>query len=123
LNESESSSDWEEDLDELLHLGKEEGAIKLPMSAQAKLDSNKGIQLDQDSTSTLVIHSTPEGRTVRWEKKGLHNRSAEISDLQTDELPFQEGAPLDLPKAEDKQDIEDLSRNPHGAHIRNPKIR
>ena len=47
---------------------------------------------------------------MRWEKKGLHNRSAEISDLQTDELPFQEGAPLDLPKAEDKQDIEDLCR-------------
>ena len=88
MNESESSSDWEEDLDELLQLGKEQGSITTPMATQAEVDSNKGVQIDHDSTSTLVIYSTPEGRTVRWEKKGLHNRSVEISDLLTDELPF-----------------------------------
>jgi len=105
LSESESF-DWEEEFDELLQLRKEEDVVP----SQAASDSNKDVQDDLDSSPTLVIYSTPEGRTMRWEKTGLHNRSTEISDLRTDELPFQRGAPLDLPKAEDNEDIEDLCR-------------
>ena len=68
-------SESESELDELLQLGKD------AVSTQAEADLNKDVQDDQDSSPNLVIYSTLEGRTVCWEKKGLHNWSAEISDL------------------------------------------
>ena len=43
-------------------------------------------------------------------KLGLNNRFAGISDPQIDELPFQNGTPLDLPKIKEKQDVKDLCR-------------
>ena len=45
---------------------------------------------------------------VRWEESGLNSRSAEISDLQSDEPPFQRGVPLDAPEGEETQNVEDL---------------
>jgi len=71
LSESESSSDWEDELDD----------FRLSKDTKVEADSNKDTKIDQDSSPNLVIYSTPEGRTVRWEKSGLNNRPAEISDL------------------------------------------
>ena len=45
---------------------------------------------------------------VRWEESGLNSRSAEISDLQSDEPPFQRGVPLDASEGEETQNVEDL---------------
>ena len=56
LSESESSSNWEDKLDDLLRFSKE---------AEAEVDSSKYIKVDQDSSPNLVIYSTPEGRTDR----------------------------------------------------------
>ena len=117
MNESESSSDWEEDLDELLLLKKGEAAIKPPASAQAKLDSYKKVQFPQDPPLTLLIKSTPEGRMVRWEETGLHHQSAEVHSLQIDKLPFQEGTSLAPSEYEHTQDIKDLCREVLLVHI------
>ena len=45
---------------------------------------------------------------MRLEKSGLNIRSAGTSGPQIDELPFQEGTPLDPPKSIEDQDIKDL---------------
>ena len=47
---------------------------------------------------------------MRLEEPGLNIRSARTSDRQTDELPFQEDAPLDPPERKKDQEVEDLCR-------------
>jgi len=47
---------------------------------------------------------------VRLEKPGLNNRSTGTTDPQIDELPFQEGAPLDPPESIEDQDVKNLCR-------------
>ena len=85
-SESEYSYDSEDELDDLIQYSKD---------AQAEANSGKKSRTDQDFLPNLIIYSTPKRRTVRWEKLGLNNRSAGISDPQIDELPFHKGTPLD----------------------------
>ena len=49
LSESESSSDWEDELDD----------FRLSKDAKVEADSNKDIQNDQNSSPTLVIYWDP----------------------------------------------------------------
>ena len=47
---------------------------------------------------------------MHLEKPGLNNRSTGTTDPQIDELPFQEGAPLDPPESIEDQDVKNLYR-------------
>ena len=69
-NESDSSSDLDEDSKYPIQPGQMRDSGK-PLGA--KSDSTKDAQPDQDSTKTLVIIAAPQGRTMSWEKLGLHN--------------------------------------------------
>ena len=91
-------------------LGSESDGLPFPNPRQLDFNSDKADYFSQDSTLTLVIRSTPQGRTVRWEELGHNRRSAGIPDPQINELPFQIGAPLALSEDEDPEDVEDLCR-------------
>ena len=69
-NESDSSSDLDEDSKYPIQPGQMTDSGK-PLGT--KSDSTKDAQPDQDSTKTLVIIAAPQGRTMSWEKLGLHN--------------------------------------------------
>ena len=88
LNKSKSPSDWEKDLDDLLLLRKGKDSLRTPTSNRVDSNSGKEDPIPHDSFLNLVIKSTPEGRMVRWEEKGLHHHSAEVFNLCTNELPF-----------------------------------
>ena len=102
-----SSSKSEKGLDEPSLLGKGKNSST---SNQVNTKSYKEDHTYQDSTPTVVIKSTPQGRTVRWKETGLHHRSAKVLNLQLGELPFQEGTPIAPSEDGGAQDIEGLCR-------------
>ena len=59
-----------EEFIELPQLGKGKNSL---ISKQVDFNSDKEDNTYQDSTPTLVIRSTPQGRMVRWEEPGLHH--------------------------------------------------
>ena len=96
-SDSEYSYDSEDELDNLIQYSKE-----------VESNSTKNPKSDQNSLPNLVIYATPKGRTVCLEESGPKNRSIETSPPQIDELPFQEGAPLDPSGNKEDQEVEDL---------------
>lgn len=89
-------------------LGSESDSLPFPNPRQLDFNSDKADYFSQDSTLNLVIRSTPQGWTVRWEELGHNRQSAGIPDPQINELPFQIGAPLALSEDEDPEVVEDL---------------
>jgi len=88
--EFESLSNLEKGLDDLLLLGKEGNQERSLTSNRVDWESKKEDPTHSDFPRTLIISSTPQGRTVHWQEKQIH-QTLGVPSLQSEELPFQEG--------------------------------
>jgi len=102
--------DLEKDLDNLLLLEKQEATDLqgAPISDQDNSKSGNGGLTSPDSSLTLTIRSTPEGRIVYWRDRKLHSQTRSNPNQKIDELPFQEGTTLVLSEGEETRGTRDL---------------
>ena len=100
-NKSQTLKDLEKDVYSLLQIREQDATNTREARISIQTDPDMGYEVQLPHDSTLIIKSTPEGRTVHWRNPHKHT-SPKLSSQEPATLPYQKGPPLPPPQAKEE---------------------